>query len=267
VTRRRTVRVVAIVAIAVLAVGVVGYGLLTSGPADDGPPPLAARVHPLLPDLSVAPFNIVTGSLSDEGRKSLRFGVTIINVGEGDFLLRARRSNFLASDWSVTQRIEEQGGGYTEKLSSATLVYGGDGHDHWHIPEVESHRLETPDGKVLGEVVKNGFCFFDTNVVTPSVAGAPSNPVYEPRDCGKPLDSHVRMGLSVGWGDEYPWHLFQQEIDITNVPPGRYRLTATADPFGWFDELDESNNVVWSDIDLFEEDGVPAVRILDSSQP
>ena len=57
------------------------------------------------------------------------------------------------------------------------------------------------------------------------------------------------MGLSVGWGDEYPWHLFEQEIDIS-FPEGRYRLRATADPFGWFDELDEANNEVVVDIQL-----------------
>ena len=132
---------------------------------------------------------------------------------------------------------------------------------------MESHRLEAPDGRVLGEVVKSGFCFFDTNAVTPAVPGAPAKPVYRTSDCGAPLDTRVRMGLSVGWGDEYPWHLFQQEITIDGVPPGRYRLRAIADPFGWFDELDEDNNDVWTDIELSDIDGFPDVQVIGTSEP
>ena len=70
------------------------------------------------------------------------------------------------------------------------------------------------------------------------------------------------MGLSVGWGDEYPWHLFEQEIDITDLPEGRYRLRATADPFDWFDELDETNNEVVVDIQLEFEGEQPVVTVL-----
>ena len=69
------------------------------------------------------------------------------------------------------------------------------------------------------------------------------------------------MGLSVGWGDEYPWHLFEQEIDITDLQ-GRYRLRATADPFDWFDELDETNNEVVVDIQLEFEGEQPVVTVL-----
>ena len=38
------------------------------------------------------------------------------------------------------------------------------------------------------------------------------------------------MGLSVGWGDQYSASTNFQWIDITGLPNGRYRLTATADP-------------------------------------
>ena len=189
----------------------------------------------------------------------------IVNGGDGDFLLRARRSNLLSDDWRVTQRVVEAGGGYTEVASDATLVYGGDGHGHWHIREVESHTIESLDGKVLGTVVKSGFCFFDTNVIDAALPGTPPAAQYRSVGCGTQIDSAVTMGLSVGWGDEYPWHLFEQEIDITDLPDGTYRLRAVADPFGWFEELDETNNEVTTDITLRVEDEIPYIEEVGAS--
>jgi hypothetical protein len=254
------VRLVLVGGIAVVAlIATAGALLLASGPPAD-PPPLAAPVDPRLPDLTVAPLTGIIGGLNDDGTRSIRFGVMIVNQGEGDFLLRARRSNAVSDDWQVTQRISDVGG-YTEKQSAATLVMGGDGHDHWHIKEVESHAIEAPDGTVLGRVIKSGFCFFDTNAVRPELPGAPAAKVYQARGCGGRLDSAVTMGLSVGWGDEYPWHLFEQEINISSLAEGRYRLRAVVDPYGWFDEIDETNNEVWADIDWHLEDGVPVVVV------
>jgi hypothetical protein len=58
------------------------------------------------------------------------------------------------------------------------------------------------------------------------------------------------MGLSVGWGDEYPATLPDQYIDITNVTPGHYRLSVTADAQNWFAETNEANNTTWVDVQL-----------------
>ena len=107
-------------------------------------------------------------------RPYLRFGATIQNLGAGDFMLAARRSWPVSDDWAVTQRIAEAGGGFTERATGAGMIWGGDRHDHWHVRAVEAHRLERVDtGEVVAEVVKQGFCFFDVDVVKPPVAGAP----------------------------------------------------------------------------------------------
>lgn len=249
--------------VVLVAAGAALVALGNVGPQD--PAPLAQRVDPRLPDLSIAPLSELTPALRDDGRRFLRFGVTIVNVGEGDFRLRAGRSHVLADDWRVVQLVPEAGGGYTEHPTPATLVYGGDGHGHWHVREVEAHRVETPDGTVVGEVVKGGFCFFDTTSFAPSLPGAAPAKVYRSEGCGGQLDTRSTMGLSIGWGDEYPWHLLDQQIDVTDLPDGRYRVRAIADPFGWFDELDETNNEAWTDIELYESDGLPAIRILGSS--
>jgi hypothetical protein len=259
--RSTTIRLVLVGGAVLVALVAIGYALLLGTAPPDDPPPLAAAIDPRLPDLTVAPLSEIVGGLNEDGTRSVRFGVMIVNQGEGDFILRGRRSNALAGDWQVSQHIVDVGG-YTEKQSPATLVYGGDGHDHWHIKEVESHVIEDLDGTVLGRVVKSGFCFFDTDAVRPGLPGAPAAKVYSSADCGGRFDSAIRMGLSVGWGDEYPWHLFEQEIDITDLPEGRYRLRATADPFGWFDELDETNNEVVVDIQLELEGDQPVVTVL-----
>ncbi len=144
---------VARLALLAVAIGitVTAAVVVTSG-ADQDPPPLPARVHPLLPDLTIAPITEIFGGVNEDGTRTLRFGVAIANVGAGDFVLRARRSNFLSDDWRVVQRVKEASGGFTELPTDATLVWGGDGHDHWHIREVESHTLETLDGTVLARV-------------------------------------------------------------------------------------------------------------------
>jgi hypothetical protein len=257
----RALRVVLVAGVVLVAVGAIGYALLlgTAPPAD--PPPLPAAIDPKLPDLTIAPLTGITGGLNDDGTRSVRFGVMIVNQGEGDFLLRARRANALAGDWQVTQRIADSGG-YTEKETPASLIYAGDGHDHWHIKEVERHVIEDLEGNVLGSVIKSGFCFFDTDPVRPDLPGASAGKVYSSADCGGRFDSAIRMGLSVGWGDEYPWHLFAQEIDITDLSEGQYRLRATADPFGWFDELDETNNEVVEDIRLELDGEQPVITVL-----
>ena len=94
----------------------------------------------------------------------------IVNQGEGDFLLRAAGP----TRWPTTGRSPSASStkAATRKRPSATLVYGGDGHDHWHVKEVESHVIEDLDGNVLGSVVKSGFCFFDTDAVRPDLRSA-----------------------------------------------------------------------------------------------
>jgi hypothetical protein len=256
-------QILVVAAIGVVAAVLIFAFVIPGG--DDGTRPLPARVDPTLPDLTVSPLSGITGALAGGNIRSVRFGVMIVNQGAGDFLLRATRSNVLSDDWRVTQRVLEAGGGYTEVTSDATLVYGGDGHGHWHIKEVESHTIESLDGEVLGTVVKNGFCFFDTNKIDLTLEGAPTSAQYRSRGCGTQIDSAVTMGLSVGWGDEYPWHLFEQEIDITGLTDGTYLLRAVADPFGWFEELDETNNETTTEITLRVEDEIPYIEEVGAS--
>ena len=148
----------------------------------------------------------------------------------------------------------DQAGPTLTPTSGVELVWGGDGHDHWHVKNLVAYELERLDNGVkVGTSAKGGFCFFDTIGYRTSLPGAPPSAVYVPGSvCGpnNELATGVTMGLSVGWGDKYAWNLAGQYIDITNLSSGKYRLTATADPNHRFTETNVSNNATWVDIAL-----------------
>jgi hypothetical protein len=217
---------------------------------DDAPGPLVARISPLLPDLAMGPIEEIAVGTTETGGQRLRFAATIVNIGEGAFVLRARRPWLGNENWSVEQWIEEEPGGYSARATGSSLIFGGDAHNHWHVKQVEAHQIETLEGDVLGRLVKQGFCFFDTDAYRPTLPGAPENVHWGSRGCAGTLDTRVRMGLSVGWGDKYPWHLIDERIDVTGLADGRYRIRQIADPNNEFEELDESNNETWALIDL-----------------
>lgn len=223
--------------------------------ADDAPGAIVARQEPLLPDLAMGPIQDIAVGTTETGEQRLRFSATIVNIGTGPLVLRAKRSWFGSEGWTVEQWVAERSGGYSVSPTGASLVYGGDGHNHWHVKQVEVHQLETLDGKVLGRVVKQGFCFFDTDGYGLELTGAPTDAHWGSLGCGSSFDTRVRMGLSVGWSDKYPWYLIDERIDLTKVPDGKYRLREIADPNHQLEETDKTNNETWAEIELFTQPG------------
>jgi hypothetical protein len=201
------------------------------------------------PDLGMAQLSDISVGTSG-GRTQLRFSATIVNVGTAPFELSASRSD-TSSPFSVSQLI----GGAEVATPSVSLVFGGDGHGHWHIRDLERYELRRIDNGVkVGTSSKSGFCFFDTTFYR-SLPGTPSSSVYRSSGCGTEGSLDVTMGLSVGWGDRYPASLPDQYIDITGLANGRYLLHAEADPEHWFTELDESNNATWVDLSIVTNKG------------
>jgi len=212
-----------------------------------------------LPDLGMAyPKGFLIENTSD-GRKLLRFASTVVNVGAGPLELHGQRPDSGAPEMTVTQRIFDDAGGYRDVPTTAIIFWGGDGHNHWHVKDLEDFQLERLDNGVkVGTYAKHGFCFFDN-----SNYGSPDPAFYTPRQtqsCGGGLSAtQTMMGLSPGWGDKYGRALVGQYIDITGLTPGQYRLIGTADASDWFLESDNANNVTWVDIRLTATD---KVRIL-----
>ena len=186
-------------------------------------------------------------------------------MGEGPFEVWGSNPNSTGVLRTVNQRIYDDAGGYREPLtktgndgSTAQMYYAGDGHNHWHLKNLEQHRL-TSSSRVLAGA-KGGFCFIDGikwfktdssgNPITP---GVPSRRAYTRCGDGSGASAtSAKMGLSKGWGDVYGVTTVDQFIDITGLPDGTYRLTNVADEQDWFYEVNDSvaNNTNWVDLKI-----------------
>jgi hypothetical protein len=202
------------------------------------------------PDLGMArlrDFTIDTTTIP--GHRLLRFTTVIVNVGAGPFETIGSRPDTTTPQMTVTQRIFNDAGSYRDVATPAVMFWAGDGHDHWHVRDVEAYELTRLDnGHRVGTGAKHGFCYFDNTPYRLSLAGAPAASVYG--GCGTATDLQVTTGLSVGWGDAYPAGIAFQWIDVTGLKSGRYRLRATADPANWFAESNEDNNSTWVNVRL-----------------
>ena len=208
----------------------------------------AASAHDVLPDLGMAKLIDLQQTRFSDGRTVLRYSTTVVNVGAGAFEVHGTRTS--PSEMSQTQRIFDSSGTYRDVATPGTMVFGGDGHNHWHVDQLATSELFALNGNKVGTSNKRGFCFWDNIKYRLSLLGAPRNPFYQAAGCGTLDSGAVAMGLSVGWGDEYAATLPDQLIDISNIGPGKYRLQVTADRQNWFAETNESNNVTWIDLQL-----------------
>ena len=218
---------------------------------------------PLLPDMAYEPLSDFNATQDAEGNRAIRFTGTIKNIGQGPLIIHAERPDADSDDWTVTQRMADGTGGIVERPTDATLVFGGHGHEHWHVYAETSYELFAIDDGKLASRRKAGFCYFDQVLVAPGPL-TPPQMVYMPERCGKPVDTWIEMGMSVGWSDPYFWTLEDQDLDITGLPDGRYRIVATADPDNWFVELDETNNTNESIIEIVTNaEGLPTVTLVE----
>jgi lysyl oxidase len=223
------------------------------------PASAASAASDRLPDLAMAKLqHLVTDQ--DGSRRLLRFSAIIVNVGPGPMEVRSQRSS-TSSAWTSEQVIyDDAGGSRSVAVPSVQLVYGGDGHNHWHVKDLERYRLVPTGGGAERAGNKAGFCFFDNYQYKLSLPGAPQTVKYPRSVCGTQTSLTLRHGLSVGWGDSYSWSLPDQYIDTTGLPDGTYRLWATADQDNSFLESNESNNSTWVDLRIDAVNGVTVLR-------
>jgi hypothetical protein len=215
----------------------------------EAPDPPVGRA--MLPDIAPAP-PLDPQLAQENGRWLLRFSTLLVNVGEGDFVLRAAKGT---TGWVVDQDIQYSKGGAKVVRTPATLAWGADGHNHWHVRRVAINRLFPlgADGTVRGGSkgradAKIGFCYYDGIRQWDDAA---QDAVYSRHSCGSSTDdAAIGMGLSWGWGDLYPFALPGQSIDVSDLPDGRYRLRVEVDERRWFRESQRGNNVAWTDLTL-----------------
>ena len=183
------------------------------------------------------------------GRRLLRFTTIFVNAGPGRFELRGGRSSQSDKTMEMDQMIYRADGSRVRRGTQAVAMYAGDGHDHWHVQGVvtyEAWALSGPQDARRG--AKTGFCFFDTTPWDLSLPHARQTGFYKQEWCGTQASLTNRVGVSVGWGDRYPWDFVFQWIDITGLPGGTYRVRATVDIHDFYRETDEFDNCVWSEV-------------------
>ena len=223
--------------------------LAVTGTALMAPPiTLALDGTERLPDLGMLAPGDFSIQSRPRGGRWLRFDSVIVNVGPGVFEVEGRGPVVNQTIGEVVQLVETATGGRTVVESAATMFHAGDGHDHWHVRELQEFtiaRVSTP-GSVLKRGEKTGFCFWDNYRY-----GSTADPEYHPSTtsaCELTTAGTVPMGLSVGWGDRYPASIAFQYINISGLPNGDYVVTVKADQRAEFVEANEGNNAAWATI-------------------
>lgn len=229
----------------------------------------AAAATDLLPDLKMSQLYNLKLERSRGGRNRLRFGTIVWNVGDGPLEVRADgrkgRVMYDVAQWITTRG----GGGHAHTPPGATAFYSGDGHDHWHIqtfvtialypspsdpPTADSLASEAGPTYRYRGLRKIGFCLTDLVRAPSSLrpSGSASRIRYPVSGCGTVRDTSVRMGISVGYGDDYKPFFNHQWLDVTGLPAGTYRLCATVNSNGTWREKGDNrdNNSYWLDLDL-----------------
>lgn len=261
-TRRHRLRLVGLLAGVLVVVAGAAFVAGGSWLGESVPAPRAPR----LPDLVSLPLTDLLVAKDDQGNEALRFSATIANIGDGPLIIRGRRAFSWNERWSVVQWFDEADGTQSGSAIGANLVFGGHGHEHWHLKFGASYRLFSEDGRVLASQTKAGFCFFDQVAYRLELPAAPGAGVFAKTGCGNDASTSVSMGMSVGWSDPYFWQLADQSVNISGIPDGRYRLTAEADPDGWLRETNDDNNGTWVVFDLkTPSDGLRTVTVVQSA--
>ena len=199
-----------------------------------------------------------------DGRRLLRFTTVMVNRGPGAFEVRGRRTSTADETMDIRQVIYDDAGGKRSLGTDAVARYAGDGHDHWHVQKIMTYELlAASDLSTVRRGAKTGFCFFDTTAWKLGLPYARQRPHYQEDWCGTQSSLTNRVGISVGWGDKYPWNFAFQWIDVTGLPGGRYVVRSTVDIQDWYRETNDLDNCTWATIHIPAPGTGTRVRVLD----
>lgn len=233
-----------------------------------------------LPDIqAAAPTHLQIQN--EHQREMLRFSNSIANTGANN--LQVRRGTPLdpsnANDQALidyaqalglnptkvavtTQELLDENGQIAAVVNDAALSEYHPEHKHFHIGETAGFTLERfnagGDGSeddrwdpITGyEVTKTTFCLIDVNRIE-QVEGNQYEIVNSPAKDNLYNDCFADVqGIQDGWIDRYSHSLPGQEVDITGLDPGVYRIVVTVNPSNWFIESNFDNNTGWTAFEL-----------------
>jgi hypothetical protein len=234
-----------------LALGLMG-GLMGVGAAQEQKKELDARKAAeratvearggLLPDLIPLEEHLEDYELqAADDRVLLRFPTAIANVGDGPIEIFGERREDQVDRMHASQVFYDGKKERVAELPIGEFEYHEE-HDHWHLLNVAVYRLRDKQGKVVAASEKVSFCLFDDTLIRPDLKDAPRRPKYAFCPSNRALRT-IRAGVSVGWADIYGKHLEGQWIDVTDIPPGEYRLEVEVDPDSHLIEKTRKNNI------------------------
>jgi hypothetical protein len=207
-------------------------------------------------------------------RELLRFSNAIANTGEGTW--QVRRGSLISDPEQIAdavslgldpgqlaataQELLAADGAIAAVVADAALSEFHPEHKHFHIGETAEFGVERFDSTsqrwdpITGlEVVKTTFCLIDVNQIQQVSATDPDHYdiIKSPANANLYNDCFADLqGIQAGWIDRYNHSLPGQQVDITDLPAGTYRITSTVNPAGWFLESDYSNNTGWTGFEL-----------------
>lgn len=204
----------------------------------------------LLPDLRQEPPSQIAVR-RDKGRAVLVFRSAVQNVGQGPLVVNGQRSRGRRL-MTVNQELTRADGSVVRVPIGAHIKYEPSWHRHWHLLAFDRFDLHDPStGRRVARSNKVGFCLGSRYVVDPGVPGTRAAPVIN-HNCGRLLPGlmRMRMGIDVGYADDYAAYVEFQYIDLTGVRPGRYLLVHQADPDARLLVGDRADDTAYALVDL-----------------
>jgi hypothetical protein len=206
----------------------------------------AKRKRLLCPDLVMKrPFGLTLDTLVRPGRKLLRAGNSIDNIGVGPAELRGVRSG--KNLMRARQRIRRRGGGGIGISTGARLFfkYVAGQRRYWkfhHAARFELWRIDAKGRRARRVRVgpKVSYCLRDLRHTRPGRRHSPRRFRY-PGCSTNPGQRRVTLGTSVGWSDIYPPTYPEQWIDVTGLR-GCFAYRHVVDPLNGIYESNEHNN-------------------------
>jgi len=211
-----------------------------------------------LPDLiSDPPFIWFAKTLevpNGETQRVLAFDGYIHNIGTGKLEITG---NPQLED-GMKQRVYN--GDEWEEVRTPTVKFEtDDGHNHFHLMEAIDYQLwNEARSSVIGDASKIGFCLIDTEQIED--AHEAFYTIEDSNYCGveSPDLTELTMGISPGWRDTYEANVALQWVDISNIAPGRYWISALTDPNDQILESNEDNNDIVFSMNKYAVDGYNA---------
>jgi len=235
---------------AVVAVALAAVIAPTPGFAQDPTRPTG------LPDLISDPPYIwntrtVRTQIGDEQIRVMAFDGYIHNIGTGD--LRVEGNPQL--DDGMRQLVFD-GTEWNDVGSPTVRFETDDGHNHFHLMRAVDYTLwDNGRNSAVTDASKVGFCLVDTEVREEGVDAIYMIDDFNYCEVDNPDATELTMGISSGWRDVYDANVTLQWVDISDVEPGSYWVSAETDVNDEIVESDETNNGIVFSANSFEADG------------